>query len=530
MVDYIIVGGGSAGCVLARRLTEDPDVRVTLLEAGGSDDTVLVKCPAGVAAILPTRIRNWAYRTVPQRGLNGRCGYQPRGRVLGGSSAINAMIYTRGQPEDYDTWAAQGCPGWSWNDVLPYFLRAENREAGANALHATGGPLNVARLRSPNAVGKAFLEAASEIGLPKNDDFNGPVQEGIGEYEVTQANGERCSAARAYLAPALGRPNLEVLTEAHATRVVFEGRKAVGVAFRHRGRSRELGARREIVLAGGAFASPQLLLLSGVGPASQLRALGIEVVHDLPGVGSNLHDHIDFVFVTKSPSTVPLGFSLAGGIKLLRGIGEWRRSRTGMLTTNFAETGGFLRSDPSVARPDIQLHFVIGIVDDHNRRLHLGHGYSCHVCVLRPKSRGTVRLASADAFAAPLIDPNFLAQDEDLETLVRGYKIAKRVLEAPAFAPYRGRELYTDRVRTDDEIRAVIRARADTVYHPAGTCRMGTDENAVVDPALRVRGLEGLRVADASIMPNVVSGNTNAPTIMIGEKAADLIRASGGPN
>jgi choline dehydrogenase-like flavoprotein len=524
--DYVIVGAGSAGCVLARRLSDDPSVRVCLLEAGGSDDTVFVQCPAGVAAILPTSFRNWAYRTVPQRGLNGRCGYQPRGRVLGGSSSINAMIYTRGQPQDYDAWAAQGCSGWAWNDVLPYFLRAENREAGAGTLRASGGPLNVARQRSPNPVGQAFLAAAAEIDLPKSDDFNGPVQEGVGEYEVTQQNGERCSAARAYLAPVLSRSNLEVLTGAHATRIVFEGRKAVGIAFRHGSRSREARARREVILAGGAFASPQLLLLSGVGPAADLRALGIDVLRDLPGVGKNLHDHIDFVFVTKSPSTVPFGVSLAGGMKILRAIGEWRRTRTGMLTTNYAETGGFLRSDPSVERPDIQLHFVIGIVDDHNRRLHLGHGYSCHVCVLRPKSRGTLRLASADPFAEPLIDPNFLAEDEDLETLVRGYKITKRILDAPAFAPYRGRELYTAGARTDDEIRAIIRSRADTVYHPVGTCRMGSDENAVVDSMLRVRGLEGLRVADASVMPSVVSGNTNAPTVMIGEKAADLIRGA----
>lgn len=524
MYDYVVVGGGSAGCVLARRLSDDPNARVCLLEAGGSDDSVLIRCPAGVAAILPTRLKNWAYRTVPQRGLAGRCGYQPRGRVLGGSSAINAMIYTRGQPEDYDAWAALGCAGWGWNDVLPYFLRAENREAGASDLHATGGLLNVARLRSPSPVGRAFLAAASEIGLPRNDDFNGPVQEGLGEYEVTQVNGERCSAARAYLTPILGRPNLDVFTGAQATRILFEGSRAVGVAFRHESRTREARARREVIVAGGAFASPQLLLLSGVGPAAELRALGIDVVRDLPGVGRNLHDHIDFVFVTKSPSTEPLGLSLAGGAKLLRAIGEWRRSRAGMLTTNFAETGGFLRSDPSVARPDIQLHFVIGIVDDHNRTIHLGHGYSCHVCVLRPKSRGTLRLASADPFAAPLIDPNFLAEDGDLETLVRGYRITRRILQASAFAPYRGRELYTDRAQSDEEIRAIIRGRADTVYHPVGTCRMGTDELAVVDPALRVRGLEGLRVADASVMPSIVSGNTNAPTIMIGEKAAELIR------
>jgi choline dehydrogenase-like flavoprotein len=528
MHDYVIVGAGSAGCVLARRLSDDPAVRVCLLEAGDRDDSVLVQCPAGIAAILPTRFRNWAYQTVPQRGLNGRRGYQPRGRVLGGSSSVNAMIYTRGQPADYDAWAKAGCAGWAWNDVLPYFLRAENREAGASALHATGGPLNVARLRSPNAVGRAFLAAAAEAGLPVNDDFNGPVQEGVGEYEVTQVNGERCSAARAYLASVLGRPNLGLLTGAHATRVLFQGKRAVGVAYRHGGENREVRAAREVLLAGGAFASPQLLLLSGVGPAAELRELGIDVVHDLPGVGRNLHDHVDFVFVTKSPSTVPLGLSLTGGAQLLRAIGEWRRRRTGMLTTNYAEAGAFLRSDPTAERPDIQLHFVIGIVDDHNRRLHPGHGYSCHVCVLRPKSRGTVRLARADAFAAPLIDPNFLAEGEDLETLLRGYKITKRILGAPALAPYRGRELYTAQASTDDEIRAVIRARADTVYHPVGSCRMGVDEGAVVDPMLRVRGLEGLRVADASIMPSVVSGNTNAPAIMIGEKAADLIRAARG--
>ena len=361
--------------------------------------------------------------------------------------------------------------------------------------------------------------------MPRNDDFNGPDQEGVGPYQVTQIDGERCSAARAYVTPVLGRENLDVITRAHARRILFDGRRATGVAYDKAGRSFNARASAEIVLAGGAFASPQLLMLSGIGAGEDLRRCGIEVVHDLPGVGQNLHDHVDYVACYRSPSADPLGLSVSGAIKSLKGVREWRRQRTGVLTTNFAEAGGFLKSDPAVERPDLQLHFVIGIVDDHMRKLHLGNGYSCHVCVLHPKSRGQVHLAGPDARAAPLIDPNFLAEPEDLETLVRGFKITRRIMEAPALAPFRGRELYTAGVTSDDGIRAAIRARADTIYHPVGSCRMGIDEDAVVDPKLRVRGLEGLRVADASVMPTITSGNTNAPAIMIGEKAAGLIRA-----
>jgi len=522
--DYVVVGGGSAGCALAARLSDDPARRVCLLEAGPSDASALVTTPAAVALILPTRIRNWAFHTVPQEALYQRRGYQPRGRMLGGSSSMNAMIYMRGHPSDYDDWAAAGADGWAWRDVLPYFLRAENNERGASALHGVGGPLNVADLRSPNPFARLFVEAGKEVGLPANEDFNGPLQEGVGLYQVTQKGGERWSAARGYLHPAMGRPNLTVYTEAHALRVLFDGRRATGVEVWRGGRSETLGAAREVVLAAGAFQSPQLLMCSGIGPAEQLRALGVKMVHDAPGVGENLQDHPDYVVNRKVRSTELVGVSLAGGLRLARELLRYARERRGMLTTNFAEAGGFAKSEPGLERPDLQLHFVIGIVDDHNRRLHLGHGLSCHVCALRPKSRGTVRLASSDARDAPLIDPRFLAEPEDLAALVRGFKLVRRILDAPALAAFASTELYTANVKSDADIEQAIRARADTVYHPVGTCRMGSDARAVLDPQLRVRGVECLRVADCSVMPSLIGGNTNAPAIMIGERAAEFMR------
>lgn len=528
MLDYIVVGGGAAGAVLAARLSEDTQTQVALLEAGPTDRSAFVHCPAGFALMARTGIANWGFETLPQPGLNGRRGYQPRGKVLGGSTSVNAMIYIRGQREDYAHWAALGNPGWGWDDVLPYFKRAEHNERGADAWHGSGGPINVMDLQAPNRVASLFVQAGAQAGYALNPDFNAADQEGVGLYQVMQRGGERCSTARAYLAPLAGqRPNLQLLTDTQVARVRFAGRRATGVEVLQGGSLRTLSARREVLLCAGALQSPQILLRSGVGDGEHLQAQGVPLVHHLPGVGRHLHDHIDVTQVYDAPGQNDLfGLSPRGIWQALQGLRQWRRERRGILTTNFGEAGAFIRSEPGVVTPDLQLHFVIGKLVDHGRKTVFGHGFSCHVCLLRPRSRGRITLAGTDPLAAPAIDPGFLSDRDDVQRLVRGFRLMRHILAQPALATLGARERAASAcAQSDAEIEAFVRGHADSIYHPVGSCRMGPGLDDVVDARLRVHGVQGLRVVDASIMPRIVSGNTTAPTVMIAEKAADLIRA-----
>lgn len=450
------------------------------------------------------------------------------------------MVYIRGDRSDYDDWARAGCTGWGFEDVLPHFRRSENndrcRGRDDNPLHGGNGPLYVSELRSPNRFSKAFIEAAVQAGIPRNNDFNGPKQEGAGLYQVTQYNGERWNAARAYLHRGDakdrtfngGRKNLDVLIETQALRILFEDKRAVAVTVVRNGNVQVLRARREVIISGGVFNSPQLLLASGIGPATQLRAMGVPVLHDLPGIGENLQDHLDVVINTQLPTTELFGASLRGALKLAGEVLRYRHRRTGMVTSNFCEAGAFAKTRPELERPDINLVFVTALIGNRNMgsRRELGHGYSAHACVLRPHSRGRVKLRSPDMRDTPLIDTRLMSDPRDLDSLVEGIKLLRRVLTQPSLANFGGHQMLSEYMADDDGIRAFARSHADCLYHPVGTCKMGVDDMAVVDPSLRVRGTEGLRIVDCSIMPTLIGGNTNAPAMMIGEKAADLIRSA----
>ena len=532
--DFIIIGAGSAGCVLANRLSEDPACRVLLVEAGPRDSHPFIHMPAGLAKLVGKKGVNWNYDTAPEPNLDGRTLWWPRGKVLGGSSSINAMCYVRGVPADYDEWAAAGATGWNWASALPYFKRSEGntrvlQDAGAErefeALHGRDGPLGVSDLRYSNPLSHAFIEAGQQAGFGHNTDFNGAQQQGVGLYQVTQRDGARCSSATAYLSPEVkARPNLVIHTRALVNRITFQSGRANGVTYAMLGRAFHQEATREVILCGGAINSPQLLMLSGLGPADELARHRIPVVAALPGVGRNLQDHLDIC--TLQHCRPGVSYDRASEVKMA--FDYYLRGHRGPGSSNIAEAGGFVRSRLAPdQRADIQFHFVPAMLDDHGRQRLPGDGYTLHACFLRPRSRGRITLATNRASDKPRIEANYLSDADgfDLAMMVECAKVAREVFAQRAFDAYRGAPIFPARSDLNDaELVEFIRAKAETVYHPAGTCRMGSDEDAVVDPQLRVRGVDGLRVVDASVMPTLIGGNTNAPTIMIAERAADFIK------
>ena len=522
--DYVIVGAGSAGCVLANRLSADGKNSVLLLEAGPRDTNLWIHVPLGYGRLFKEKTVNWMYQTEPEPGLDGRSVFQPRGKVLGGSSSINGLLYVRGQHEDYDRWRQHGNHGWGFDDVLPYFKKAEDQQRGADDFHGAGGPLPVSDLGHPDPLSAAFIAAAAETGLPQNPDFNGASQEGAGFFQTTTRHGRRASAAVAYLGSAKGRNNLRVETSALAQRIMFDGRRAAAVEYRQAGTLRIARARKEIVVSGGAFNSPQLLQLSGVGPAELLRKHGIDVVLDAPGVGHDLQDHLQVRVVMRCSQAITLNDVVNSPIrKILTGL-QYAALRTGPLTIAAGTSGAFFKTNPRLATPDIQIHFLPFSTDKMGEKLHPFSGFTASVCQLRPESRGSLRIGSADPAAPPEIRINYLSTEVDRSANVEGLKMLRKILRAPALSPYVVEEVDPGaKVVTDEALLSYCRARGSTIYHPTSTCRMGNDPLAVVDQRLRLRGIEGLRVVDASVMPDLVSGNTNAVVIMIAEKASDMI-------
>jgi choline dehydrogenase len=522
--DYVIVGAGSAGCVLANRLSADGKNSVLLLEAGPRDTNLWIHVPLGYGRLFKEKTVNWMYQTEPEPGLDGRSVFQPRGKVLGGSSSINGLLYIRGQHEDYDRWRQHGNNGWGFDDVLPYFKKAEDQRRGADDFHGVGGPLPVCDLGHPDPVSAAFITAAAESGLPVNPDFNGASQEGAGFFQTTTRHGRRASAAVAYLRSARGRSNLRVETSALAQRIVFNGRRADAVEYRQAGALKTARARKEVLVSGGAFNSPQLLQLSGIGPAELLRKHGIDVVLDAPGVGHDLQDHLQVRVVMRCSQPITLNDIVNSPVrKILTGL-RYAAFRTGPLTIAAGTSGAFFKTNPRLATPDIQVHFLPFSTDKMGEKLHSFSGFSASVCQLRPESRGSLRIRSADPAAPPEIRVNYLSTETDRTANVEGLKILRKILQAPALSPYVAEEVDPGaKVVSDEALLSYCRARGSTIYHPTSTCRMGNDALAVVDQRLRLRGIDGLRVVDASVMPDLVSGNTNAAVIMIAEKASDMI-------
>jgi choline dehydrogenase-like flavoprotein len=523
--DYVVVGGGTAGCALAARLSEDSGRTVCLLEAGGPGKNLFINIPGTIVMAQRSDSLNWRYQSVPQPQLNGRRISVPRGRGLGGSALINGMVYFRGNPRDYDAWAAAGATGWSYGEILPYFRRSEHNENfGPGVYHGRGGPMNVRSVTRPNPLNFSFFDALAGLGYSYRDDLNGADSEGMGLRQLSIRDGRRETTATAFLRPALGRPNLVVLTGTQATRVVLEGRRATAVEARSAGGSITVKAHREIVLTAGAIQSPQLLMLSGIGDGEHLAALGIPVRHDLPGVGRNLHDHLASPVHMGMQNSVSYGVSLRAMPRNLWNIAEYLLFRRGPLANNVFESAAFVKSIPGIDKPDIQLVFQPAKRPGPSFPYPVGHGFAISPVGLYPRSRGRVTLASADPFDAPLIDPNLLSAPEDLPPLINGMRVARKIFASPAFAKYRAQETSPGSVaQSDAELAAYVRAQAYTVHHPVSTCRMGNDAAAVVDPQLRVAGLDNLRVADASVFPSIIGGNTNAAVVMIAEKACDLI-------